>query len=147
MGMKMKASPDIWYMRQKIMVRKSTFEAEIGDVIERDRGHGEAEGDHPAGIDLGGEHAGDGEQQHQHESRRRQHFAGLLRGVAHHQLQELRDQHGGSEEHASQHEVEENRGREIAVLQQLQLQDGMGVPPFVNDQPTSATAAMSEEDW
>src|SRR3974390_2397142 len=109
-------------------------EAEVGDVVERDRGHGEAAGNHVAGIDFGGQQAGDGEEEDQHEARGRQDFTGLLRGVAHHGLQEERYQNGGAKQGSAEDEVEEHGGGEIAVLEQLQFENGVRMAPLVKDE-------------
>ncbi len=45
-------------------------------------------------------------------------------------LKKLRNQHRGAEQHRAQDELKAHRGAEIAILQQLQIDNRIGVPPL-----------------
>ena len=55
---------------------------------------------------------------------------GRDRRISQQQLQKLRNQHGGAIKHETQNKHEENSRRQIAILQQLQLDNRVRMPPF-----------------
>ena len=60
--------------------------------------------------------------------------ARALGRIAEQDLQELRDEHGGAEEHDAEDELQEDGGAEVAVLEQLEVDDGVGVVPLPEDE-------------
>ena len=54
--------------------------------------------------------------------------------------------HGAAEQHRTQDEIKEHGGGEVAVLEQLQLENGMRVPPFVKYEGDQRDHGEREKD-
>ena len=74
------------------------------------------------------------------------HLSGLLRGVAHDDCRNCGMSTVVPNSTAPEDEVEEHGGGEIAVLEQLQLEDGVRVSPFVDDQRDQRDHRSSQTD-
>ena len=74
--------------------------------------------------------AGDEHHEHHDEAGGGEDHAGAFGGVAEEDLQVLRDEDGGAEEHHAEDELEEDGGAEVAVLEKLEVDDGVGVVPL-----------------
>ena len=65
----------------------------------------------------------------------------VSRRVSHQHLQELRDQHRGSEQNHAQHEHHEHSRGEIPLPQQLDIDDRIAVPPLIAPRTRSSVTA------
>ena len=111
-------------------VAEAAGEVEPGEVVDAERGDDVAEADHQARVDFADGAAGDGHHDHHDEAGGREDHAGAFGGVAEQHLQVLRDEDGRAEEHHAEDELQEDGGAEVAVLEQLQVDDGVGVVPL-----------------
>ena len=102
-------------------------------VIERGGGDAETKTHHGALIEFGNEKTGERHHEHHGEAAGGERFAGADGGVAEEQLQELGDEHGGAIEHDAQDEHETHGDAEIALFQERQFDDRVGMVPFPND--------------
>ena len=89
-----------------------------------------AERDHEAGIEFAEGAAGDEHHEHHHEARGGEDHAGAFGRVAEEDLEVLRDEDGAAEEDHAEDELEEDGGAEVSVLEELQVDDGVGVVPL-----------------
>ena len=67
---------------------------------------------------------------HQHQCACGKRHAGAFRRIAHQSLEKLGNQDRGAEKHGAQDELKAHGGPEVAVLQQLQVDNRVRVSPF-----------------
>ena len=109
-------------------------EREAREVVEPERDGAVADADEPAGIEFRDHAAGDHHHGHQDEAAGGEHHAGALCGVAEEDLEVLRDEDGRAEEYHAENELEEDGGAEVAVFEELEIDDGVGVVPLPEDE-------------
>ena len=121
-------------------------EIEPGEVVDAEGGAEVSGGGHGARIDLADGAAGDEHHEHEGETGGGEHHAGAFGGVAEQGLQVLRDEDGGAEEHHAEDELEEDGGAEVSVLEELDVDDGVGVVPLPEDEPDEENDGGDEGD-
>jgi len=109
-------------------------EREAGEVVEAGGGEGVADADEHAGVEFADGAAGDDHHGHEDEAAGREHHAGAFCGVAEERLEVLRDEDCGAEEHHAEDELQEDGGAEVAVFEEFEVDDGVGVVPLPEDE-------------
>jgi len=113
---------------------KAGVEREAGEIVEACGGDAVADADEEAGVHAADEASSDNHHGHKDEAAGGEHHAGALCGVAEEGLEVLRDEDRGAEEHHAEDELEEDGGAEVAVFEELEVDDGVGVVPLPKDE-------------
>ena len=105
-------------------------ERQAAHVPERRRRDGQAEGDHEPHVDDADQPPDDRHQRHHGEPAGRDDEAGVGRGVAEELLDQLGDQDRAAEQDEAQHHHQDVGEREVAALEQMEVDDRVVVAPF-----------------